>query len=369
MKLSQEVSKRIAVLRPILIMGVVLVHVSGSADNPAKMDHSIFNFFASFFQNGLFRGTVPTMSLIAGFLIFQAKLDQYPADLFRKKFTTLVIPFIIFNLLCLGFMVAVNSLLGPVFPNLPDLHDSLHQIVSTIFGFYSYPIDVPLHFVRDMIVTVAMVPLLGYMIRRAPALGLLGLVAIFGLDFDGHLIFRASSLILFYIGGIAAVYEWNLLFLDKYAKQSALLLLAICAATIGLHFSDNSILVMTAPFLIWSSVSLLKNTRIEAWAVRFSKYSFFIFAAHMPLLSLSWWATTHHARWIPYPLYWMLAPVVVVAFLKMVYDIAGRTMPKAFNFAIGARAAVRAYEERRKTYRPANAPVYSPELRLTLANS
>jgi succinoglycan biosynthesis protein ExoH len=369
MKLSKEISMRIAMLRPILIMGVVLVHVSGDAGNSTSMDHSIFNFVASFFQNGLFRGTVPTMSLIAGFLVFHANLDQYPGALFRKKFMTLVIPFVIFNLLCLAFMVATNALLGPVFFIFPHSQNLLHQIVPSIFGFYDYPIDGPLHFVRDMIVTVGMVPLLGYMIRHAPVLGLLALVTVFGMNFDGYLIFRASSLILFYIGGVAAVHQWNLLFLDKYAKPGVALLLIICAVTTGLRFTDNTVLVITAPFLIWSSASLLKNTRIEAWAVRFSKYSFFIFAAHMPLLALSWWVTTHHIRWIPYPVYWLLAPIGVIAFLKIMYDVAIRIMPKAFNFALGARASIRVYDERRKTYRPAGAPVYSPELRLALIHS
>ena len=165
------------------------------------------------------------------------------------------------------------------------------------------------------------------------------------------------------------MYKWNVLALHPYAGVSLLALVAVCAAIIVLRTDENTVLVMTAPFLIWSSVALLRGTRIEAWALKFSKYSFFIFAAHMPLLGLTWWATTHHARWILYPLYWLLTPVLVVAFLKKTYDVAMTLLPTAFNVALGARATVRAFKERRKTYRPDNAPVYSPELRMQLTNS
>jgi succinoglycan biosynthesis protein ExoH len=369
MKPGKEVSNRIATLRPLLIVGVVFVHVSGLADKPSEIDPTLFNLFASFFKNGIFRGTVPTMSLIAGFLLFNAGLDQHPSKLFRKKFMTLVIPFVIFNLVCLAFMMAMNAVFGMVFPALPDLRQPMHAVLSRIFGLHDYPINAPLHFVRDMIVTMMLVPVLGKMIRYAPMIGLVALAIIFGTNQDGDLIFRASSLLLFYIGGVAAVYKWNVLALDRYAGVSLLLLLVICAATIGLRFDNNTVLVMTAPFLIWSSVALLRHSWIEVFALRVSKYSFFIFAAHMPLLGLTWWATVNYARWIPYPLYWMLTPILIVTFLKKTYDAAMYIVPTAFNFAIGARATVPVFEERRKTYRPNNAPVYSPETRMRLTHS
>ncbi|WP_426189174.1 hypothetical protein [Massilia sp. DWR3-1-1] len=68
--LQEDVSKRIALLRPLLIIGVVFVHTSGISDMPSQLDPNFFNANTAFFKNGVFRGTVPTMSLIAGFLLF-----------------------------------------------------------------------------------------------------------------------------------------------------------------------------------------------------------------------------------------------------------------------------------------------------------
>ena len=95
------------------------------------------------------------------------------------------------------------------------------------------------------------------------SLGVVALLAlVFGTDMDRQLIFRASSLLLFYIGGAAAVYRWNVLALDRYAKQCLALLAVMCVAIIGFRIDDNTVLVMAAPFLIWPAASLDAVTRV-----------------------------------------------------------------------------------------------------------
>ena len=366
MRLPKEVSDRIAMLRPMLIIGVVFVHIAGIPDVPSEMAPGVFNWFAAFFKNGVFRGTVPTMSLISGYLLFTAGYDRQPAKLFKKKFLTLAVPFIIFNLYCFAFMAGMNSLFGQVFPSLTILQHSQNNLLAVIFGINEYPINGPLHFVRDMMVAIMMVPLLSVFLRYFPWLGLVALAVFFGTDMDGTLIFRASSLILFYIGGAAAVYKWNVLALDKHAKACVAAFVIACIIIIGFRIDDNTFLVTVAPFLIWPAASLLQKTRFEAWAIRFCKYSFFIFAAHMPIIGTAWWAMTHHARWIPYPIYWFFAPVLCVILLKKIYDLGMRVAPTAFNFILGARASNRIFVDRRFAPRLAGAPVYSPEMRAVL---
>lgn len=366
MVVSKEISNRIAMLRPLLIIGVVFVHVPGISDQPSELVPTFFNWFAAFFKNGVFRGTVPTMSLIAGFLLFSAQLDQAPRKLFSKKFGSLVIPFFIFNVLCLLFMAAVNRFIGPAFSVLQTWPDSVPSQLALMFGFDDYPINGALHFVRDMIVTMLFVPVLGVVIRKAPWIGFAVLALVFGTDMDGQLIFRASSLLLFYIGGAAAVYRWNVLALDPYAKQCLAILAVMCLVIIGFRIDDNTVLVMAAPFLIWPAASLCNGTRLQAAAMRLSHYSFFIFAAHAPLIGLAWWYVNVHARWVPYPLVWFGLPVLICAGLIKTYDVAIKLAPRAFNIAIGARLRQRAVAERRKVQRAAGAPVYTPELRATL---
>lgn len=368
MRLSRPVSNRIAMLRPILIMGVVVVHVDGLSDMPSEIDLKFFDIVAAFFKNSVFRATVPTMSLIAGYLLFTAKLDGNLPALFRKKFSTLLIPFVIFNVYALCFMATVNTAFGPVFPRLGDLQQSPGRLLVALFGLKDYPLNGPLHFVRDMLVAILLVPLFSLFLRNAPWIGLVVLGIFFGTDMDGVLIFRASSLILFYIGGAAAVYRWNVLALDKYALECLSIFIAACLVVTGFGIDDRTLLIMTAPFLIWPAASLLADTKMETSCLRLSKYSFFIFAAHMPILNISWWIVKCHAAWIPYPVYWILAPALVIIGLIYFYEVAMRVAPAAFNFAIGARASNSRRIDRRSAVRPADAPVYSPEMRLRLKN-
>lgn len=369
MPLNQTVSNRIAMLRPMLIIGVVFVHLPGMADKSSELQFTMFNLFAGWLKNGLFRGSVPTMSLIAGYLLFSAGLDLAPLKLFRKKFTTLAVPFVLFNVLCLLFMAGVNDVMGMVYAGLQTLPGSTLGAAKMVFGFYGYPIDFPLHFVRDMMVTVLMVPLLSIAIRNFPWFGLAALALFFGTNQDGIVIMRASSLLLFYIGGAAAVYKWDVLALDRYAKPCLAAFLLICACMVVLRIDDNTGLVMVAPFLIWPAVSLLKGSNFEASTLRLSKYSFFIFVAHAPLLLLTWWYVSHHARWIPYPVYWLTAPLLVIAALTRAYDFAARVAPRALSVALGSRVGRLGMVERRGSPRPANAPVYSPSDRRAMLNT
>jgi len=365
MKLSKDVSSRITLLRPILIFGVVFVHVAGLSDLPSEVAPGLFMTFASYIKNAVFRGTVPTMSLIAGFLLFSQGLDLTPSKMFKKKFVTLFVPFIIFTIVCYLVMDTFNGAFGPqVFPGFNLMQQATDgwnfERVNSVFGITMYPINGPLHFVRDMLVTLLFVPIMSGLIRKAPWAGLLAIAVFFGFDFDGPLIMRATSLMLFYIGGVAAVHGWNVLGADKYARQCLLVFLAICAVLIAFRIDDNTFLVIVAPFLMWPAASLLKHTRIEAWAIRYSKYSFFVFAAHWPFMTLAWWLLKSHARWMPYPVFWVVSPILTVLLLKVIYDAAMLVAPTAFNLAIGTRATRKpVFVERRKAPRPANAPVWT----------
>lgn len=366
MRLNADVSKRIAMLRPLLIIGVVFVHVYGVPDAPSQLHWDIFDLFAGFFKDAVFRGTVPTMSIIAGYLLFNSGIDSAPRKLFDKKFFSLVIPFIVFNIYYLGFTLGMNLIFRAALPYPDIFHAPLTPALAKMFGLFGYPLNLPLYFLRDLIVTIAFVPILSVMIRKAPWMGLILLMLVFGSNIDGVIILRPTSLILFYIGGIAAVYKWNVLALDKFAVHCFIVFVSLCIGIITLRIDDNTFLVVVAPFLIWPAARLLVETRIGAWAIKYSNYSFFIFAAHAPLLVASWWAFTHFTPQLPYPVYWLTMPFIVVVLLKFIYDYAMKIAPRAFNTIVGARLEKAVLVDRRRAPRPASAPVYSEAFRLTL---
>jgi len=368
MKLSKEVSDRIAMLRPILIIGIVFVHVYGVPDAPSQLRWDTFDLFAGFFKDAVFRGTVPTMSIIAGFLLFKSGLDMAPRKLFSKKFSSLVVPFLAFNVYYLLFTLAMNLFFKSALPYPDIFYGPILPVLSKIFGLFGYPLNLPLYFLRDMIVTIAMVPILSHVIRNAPGIGLVALALFFGLDMDGPLILRPTSLLLFYVGAVAAVFKWDILSLDKYASHCLFVFVSLCLLMIILRIDDNTSFVIVAPFLLWPAASLIVETKVGKWAIKFSDYSFFIFVAHAPLLVASWWAYNRFFPWIPYPLYWTAMPIVIVLILKQVYDMAMGLAPSIFKSLIGSRSKKPKFVERRRVPRPIDAPVYSQEIRKIMAN-
>ena len=360
--LDRSVSNRITMLRPLLIIAMVFTHLRGVSDSMAEIAPGLFNYFNSFIIHGIGRGTVPTMSLIAGFLLFSANLDLQAIKLFKKKFVTLVIPFIVFILIYFVFMWVCETLFGMTrYTDLVNKLDS--NWANILLGVSSYPANGPLHFVRDLIIFVLLAPLLGGVIRTIPVLGLLGMAVIFGTNQDGDLVFRNSSFIVFYIGGMAAVYRWNLFAWDRYAKPCIAIFMLICVSMMAFKVKDNTVLVLVAPFFIWPAASLLTGTKVEAWAMQYSKYSFFVFAAHMPFMELSWWSVMSHMQFVPYVVYWAVTPTVTIAILVLTFNLAMRYMPNAFNIMIGARSSKPKQVERRKAPRLTKAPVYSEEER------
>lgn len=336
MSIQSNVSERITVLRPLLILGVVYVHTGGVGDYLGWEWNNPLEYLLAVFRNGFFRAGVPTLTLIAGFLLYRAGLDQAPKKLFAKKFRTLAIPFLVFNLLFIAIVLPLEILFGFT-SHTSLLGSSFGKWLDHLFALRHTPFNYPLYFLRDMLVLVALAPLLGLALRKAPLIGLAVMAGVFLFDLDGYLVLRDTSALMFYIGGMAALYRWNLLALDKYAKPCALLVVVACLAAVALRTRDTTWLVMVLPFLIWPAAALLHGTRIAAFALKYSRYTFFIFVAHMPVLSFAWEFVIHHARFIPFPVYFLFAPLLTVAFLIGVYRLAMRHTPALLSFAIGER--------------------------------
>jgi len=340
MNIDRDSANRIAVLRPLLIFGVVFLHVPGQVEQASALGHGWFDYFSGFFQLALFRGTVPTLTLIAGFLLFRAGLDLAPGRLYRKKARTIGIPFLVFNIALALIAAAIDYRFDLVFMR-KLVGMPARDWINALFGAKAVPFNYPLYFLRDLLVLVALAPLFGWILRRRPWVGTLAVALVFGCGLDGWLVRRDSSAVMFYLGGWIALAGRDLLAADRWAGPAALLLGLLCAALLVFRIDDNRYLVYSAPFLIWPAVSLLRGTRFWNAALRMSKYSFFVFVAHAPLQELLYWGYVGLRRTlpIPYAAFWFLGPLLTIALLVALYHGAMRVAPRAFNVLIGARAA------------------------------
>jgi len=334
MQNEHEIRQRISLLRILMIFGVVLLHTPPYVPIAEVGTHP-FDLLKALFQHAVFRTTVPVLTCISGYLLFRASLDQQPRKLALKKFCTIVVPFLFFNLILLA---AADLLQNGLHVRLGDtvVPNDTRGWMNAAFGLTASPINYPLNFLRDLIALMLLAPLFGWMLRRCPWLGLGGVLLVFLNNLDGQFVLRDVMAPVFYIGGLAAVRKWNLCALDRYAPVCLALFVGMCAAVVLLRIANTNYLRLVAPFLIWPAAALLTPTRIGAWLGRMSKYSFFIFVAHAPVLMVTWLAWRPLAAHLPYPVYWIAAPVVTTAILVLLYRLAMLAIPDLFGTLIGA---------------------------------
>jgi succinoglycan biosynthesis protein ExoH len=84
---QHDISQRIAILRFIMIFGVVLLHTPLYVDI-GSVGNDWFSLTKAFFQSAVFRSTTPVLAMISAYLLFNARLDTQLAKLARKKTRT-----------------------------------------------------------------------------------------------------------------------------------------------------------------------------------------------------------------------------------------------------------------------------------------
>jgi succinoglycan biosynthesis protein ExoH len=336
MTAQKVIFERIAMLRYLMIVGIVVLHTPPYVPI-SEIGSGIFDFVKAIFQNAAFRATVPVLTLISGYLLFRSGLDQYWAQLIKKKARTILVPFLVFNLIVFagGFGAQHFFGLSMTYQLVPF---DLSTWVNAAFGIERSPINYPLHFLRDLLVLMALSPLFGFALRsRWSWIGLAAVSLISFYNLDGILVLRTTMPIMFYLGGMAATRQWNLLALDRYALPCLGLFLAFCVCLVHFRIANTFYFRYLAPFLIWPAAALLHGTRVGHWLQSQSKVSFFIFLAHAPLVLVLSMAYQKFGSGIPYPIYWFAIPVVIVLILTLLYHALMRLCPRLFASVIGAK--------------------------------
>lgn len=281
MSVEDQVRLRIAMLRFLMIFGVVLLHVPPFVPF-AELSNEPFALTKAFLQLAVFRCTVPVLTVISGYLLFRSAIDQKPLRLAKKKGKTILLPFLFFNLSLLAVALALYHAAGlSLASGLPPA--SLRDWLDLGFGYRGSPINYPLNFLRDLLVLMLLAPVLGLFLRRAPWIGLALVFGIFMNNLDGPLLLRDVMAPVFYLGGLAAVRRWNLTVFDRFAWPALVVFLLACCWIVTMRVANTNYLRLVAPFLIWPAAALLAPTAFGRWMAGMSKYSFFVFVAHAPV--------------------------------------------------------------------------------------
>jgi succinoglycan biosynthesis protein ExoH len=146
---------------------------------------------------------------------------------------------------------------------------------------------------------------------------------------------RNPMAVTFYLGGMAAVGNWDM---RRLAWPLLALFLVLCAAVVLFEIEDRRYLRVVSPVLLWPSASLLVGTIAGRGLVVLSRYSFFTFLIHAPILFVLWLAYRQLDGLVPYWVFWLWAPIMTVLLAAAAYDLSCRWLPKTMSVITGGRA-------------------------------
>lgn len=358
--LSERSSRALAGIRFPLVLMVLAMHVhpealhAGPVFSPAVTALTQLGFMA-----------VPCFFLMSGYLFFRGLEDwdwkAYGRKL-RSRVHTLLIPYLIFNLLCIAAPLAGvdNPARNPdALPVFGWFWDSVtyNAGAENWLGFslqLFYPENVPLWYVRDLMLMCVISPLVFVAVRRVPALVLpvLALLFVLGIG-NGWRGFSNSALLFFSLGGFFAVRRIDLP-LWAYMRRGVLIpaALALWVAVVWLAEAPfvqqfQQLFYLAASFATLSLAYALSVREPSPLALRLSESSFFVYALHMVtfgsfsmlggidslLASLLSAGTSAFGAWC----YMFIAPAAVASACFLLFMLLRRLCPPVLAVLTGGR--------------------------------
>lgn len=241
--------------------------------------------------------------MIAGYAFFKAFTPTLAwfARKWKSRARTLLVPLVAWNalgLLTLAVAQQIPALSGLLTPTSdwgnPIADFSQSQFRTALLGApHMQPLIYPLWFLRDLFTLMLLAPLLFVAIRTTHGwvTPLVAVCWVFGI----YPPFVAEDALIFFIVGChVSITRRSIFALDRFAPLAALIWIA-------LEFIDSPVLqgaslhklrvVVGSVTVLYLSGWLAGNVRLSNWATRGARYSFFIFAAHEPLLTFTRKAT------------------------------------------------------------------------------
>lgn len=307
--LNPDERARVDFLRIFLVFLLVFLHFGAIYNSPvsstvgfAGQDFAFAAILVSF-VNFLGYTAVPTLSVISGFLFFQGANRVSPPDfrkLMRRRVASLALPFLLWSsaFVLLGYVLfrLDGESYAAIFA--PEDGNLARSIGDAWLGLSDIPLAIQLWFIRDLIVTVAVSPVIWLVAGRAPVL-MLGVLLVLWLgEHDLWIFLKLDVLGFFCLGAAIALNGWRRHVPDRLVASLALVFFllvlgrAVAPAFLGNPEESRGLYIATCLMrivgvvAIWSAAPFLMRGLAQVMTVRFSGMPFFLHCAHYPPILL-----------------------------------------------------------------------------------
>lgn len=330
----------------LLILMVVFIH-SGYKEGGS---YPLVNYFQNLFSGyALCRVANPLFFMMSGFLFYynvKSLRDVYPK--IKKRVRSLLIPYIIWNIVFVLWYVILSYI--PQVSNSinSDVFDHFTSIWSGMYYLFIQPANFPLWFLRNLIVFVAVSPLIWYVISRAKWYSIIIFFILAEITHFGGLLW-------FSVGASVAI-------LSSLEEVQRLINNKITIGCIIFYLVDSlwraqfrdltrvhtnyiyGLLCGICSFIaVWRGYDLIARGRIltdNKFIEKIVGYSFFIYVFHEPTYNI--------IKKIPILIFGQSELVLFIFFLINPFILCGiaillanflqRFLPKLYNMLVGGRS-------------------------------
>lgn len=360
-----NLSQTITLLRFPLAVLILLLHSSFEHElrNGVSIfegwDAPVYHHIDYLFVQNICNIAVPLFFLISGFLLF-FKDSTFTFEIYknklRKRFTSLFVPYIIWNVLVLLLYVAVQNIA-------PSMNSGRNKLIAdyTIQDYFmsfwsmsyvneggvSGPIDSPLWFIRDLMVMIVISPVIYWVVKKIKMVLpiLLALAYIVGIN-TGIQGFSMTALAFFPIGACFGIMKLDFVGISRKFLKYSVLLYSILLLGIVVAMGSNSeqtfanrLAVLVGVFMVIGIASLLEEKYSCKISVFLTGSTFFIFASHSEILKIVIRLTSRMGidnDWF-YSIAYFICPMITLIILLAIYWALTKTVPKVASVLSGGR--------------------------------
>lgn len=358
MPLDAQSSDRLGSLRFPLIVGVVFIHAYGTeirlASGTVGMAQPAFvlDFLRNLLSQGVARIAVPIFFLMSGYFFFRDfswSSQAYKSKL-RSRGRTLFIPYLIWNFCGLMAIWTAQSLPAtrPFFsgsmPDIPSL--GAWERIDAMIGWTRLPILYQFWFIRDLMILVLLAPLVFGVLRLLPRITVAAVIVAWFFEAWPLKTPTIEALAFFLIGAACGIFGRSLFALDRWGFPVSVVYLLILVSdtlTKGLPFNPylhKAGILVGIPCALFLTQLIVDRPRLKDALSRLGQSSFFVFAAHEPLMTgirkIAYSRLLPSTEWSVLALY-VAIPAFVILLLVLLHTVLGRLFPRLVSIVTGGR--------------------------------
>lgn len=360
-------SDTIAFLKFPLIVLVVLGHfnliekgftVNGVMYDLKGDDVGVIKYIVFLFSHALAHTTVPLFFIISGFFFF--KEDEFNKEIYldkiRKRIKSLAVPFFLWNLIAI-----IIKLIASISSKNVEFHFSIPRLFNTFFycdnynGLFvllnasnkdAYPIDVPMWYIRDLMIMAIVSPLIYYLLKKMGLWflivpGLLWYSTKTGIvSLDGY--YFITALFFFSWGGYLGVNKLNMI--DEMRRFRYAPLLWALLIVIDAIYNHPSVFYASILVGVFSIVQIAAWL-LESGKVKVNKFlvdcSFIVYAFHFLIIKriATLIFSTLHLPNNQYVLFlaYIIIPSITILICMLIYLLVKHKLPTLCNLLTGGR--------------------------------